>query len=60
MQKVLLVGLGGAIGAMLRYLLYLATAKFYQHAFITTFIINLTGCFIMGIVMTLIFREGMF
>lgn len=61
MQKVLLVGIGGAIGAMLRYLLYLATAKIYHHAFpLTTFFINLTGCFVMGIVMTLILEKEYF
>lgn len=61
MQNIFLVGIGGAIGAILRYMLYLVSAKFYHHSFpLITLFINLTGCFLMGIIMTLILEKECF
>ncbi|MEO6903848.1 MAG: fluoride efflux transporter CrcB [Bacteroidia bacterium] len=49
-KSVIYVGLGGAIGSILRYLTYLLTAKFYSNAFpLATLIINILGCFIIGL-----------
>lgn len=49
-KSVVYVGLGGAIGSILRYLTYLLTAKFYSNAFpLATLIINILGCFIIGL-----------
>ena len=46
----LLVGLGGALGSILRYLTSVITAKYYHDAFpLATFIINIIGCFIIGL-----------
>lgn len=55
MQKVLLVGIGGAIGAMLRYLLIVYCSKFW-HTYppLTILGINISGCFAIGVMLTLI------
>ena len=47
----LLVGLGGAAGAMLRYGLTLATARAAPLFPLGTLLSNLAGCFLMGILM---------
>ncbi len=61
MQNILFVGIGGAMGAVLRYLLYLATSKFLQNTFpVTTLFINLSGCFVIGVIMTLILEQECF
>ncbi|MDQ8052770.1 MAG: fluoride efflux transporter CrcB [Pedobacter sp.] len=50
MKQLLLVGLGGGIGSMLRYLTSLATAKYYQDTFpLATFLINMLGCLLIGL-----------
>ncbi len=46
---ILLVGLGGGAGSILRYLTALLVNKYYSDAFpLATFIINMTGCFAIG------------
>ncbi len=55
LQQVLLVGLGGALGSMLRYagnLLY--TPKSFP---VTTFVINILGSLVMGMVIAWSFRH---
>ncbi len=47
----MLVGLGGAAGAMFRYGLTLATARFAPALPFGTLISNLAGCFLMGALM---------
>lgn len=49
-KQLLLVGLGGGIGSIFRYLTSLLTAKYYTNAFpLATFITNVLGCFIIGV-----------
>lgn len=49
-KSVLLVGLGGGIGSILRYLTTLLVNRFWGNAFpLATFSINIAGCFIIGI-----------
>jgi CrcB protein len=51
MQNVLLVAIGGAVGASSRYLVALAAGRFLDTAFPWgTLIVNLVGCFVMGLV----------
>lgn len=46
----LLVGLGGAAGSMLRYAVSLAVNKATAMSFpLATFLINITGCFLIGL-----------
>ncbi|PKR82311.1 fluoride efflux transporter CrcB [Brumimicrobium salinarum] len=52
LKQLLLIGLGGGIGSALRYLTSLLTTKFYFHQFpLGTFIVNLLGCFLIGILL---------
>lgn len=49
-KQLLLVGLGGGIGSIFRYLTSVLTAKYYTNSFLlATFITNVLGCFIIGL-----------
>ncbi|MFB2121033.1 fluoride efflux transporter CrcB [Parapedobacter sp. 2B3] len=49
-KQLLLVGIGGGIGSMLRFLVSVLTSKFVQGTFpLPTLLINLSGCFLIGI-----------
>ena len=55
LKNFLLVGLGGAIGSMLRYAFYLAiTVKQFPLA---TFAVNIIGSFIIGMALTLSLKD---
>jgi CrcB protein len=57
-KNFLLVGLGGAIGSMLRYAFYLAiTVKPFPLA---TFTVNIIGSFIIGVVLALSLKDDLF
>lgn len=58
MKQVLFVGLGGAAGSVLRYLVSVITAKYYAASFpLATFIVNIAGCFLAGLIFGLIAQE---
>jgi fluoride exporter len=58
LKNFLLVGLGGALGSMLRYALYLLVpVKDFPYP---TLIINITGSFIIGIVIALSIKDETF
>lgn len=49
-KNILLVGLGGGVGSIARYLFYKWFAENFPHNFPWgTFLINLTGCFFIGL-----------
>ena len=51
MQLVLLIGLGGFLGTIARYLSSLAISKAFPESFpYSTFIVNLIGCFVIGLI----------
>lgn len=57
-KNFLLVGLGGAIGSMLRYAIsLLVTVKQFPYS---TFIVNIAGSFIIGAVLALSLKNDMF
>lgn len=57
-KNFLLVGLGGALGSMLRYAFYLAiTVKQFPLA---TFAVNIIGSFIIGAVLALSLKDDLF
>jgi CrcB protein len=57
-KNFLLVGLGGALGSMLRYAVYLSiSVKNFPWG---TFAVNLTGSFIIGIVLALSLKDESF
>jgi CrcB protein len=58
MKQVLFVGLGGAAGSVLRYLANVITMKYYAASFpLATFIVNVVGCFIAGLIFGLVSQE---
>ena len=58
-KQFLLVGLGGALGSMLRYATSLITAKYYSNAFpLATFITNVLGCLLIGILIGYFSKNG--
>ena len=49
-KQIILVGLGGATGSILRYLLQRILTGLFPHVFpVGTFIVNITGCFLIGL-----------
>lgn len=51
-KNIFFVALGGASGSVLRYLVSHFTARVYNGHFpVATFLINITGCFLIGIAM---------
>jgi CrcB protein len=50
LKTIFYIGLGGAIGSVLRYLTSLLVNKYWSQAFpFATFLTNVLGCFIIGI-----------
>ncbi|MCD7972067.1 MAG: fluoride efflux transporter CrcB [Candidatus Azobacteroides sp.] len=50
-KQILLVGLGGGIGSIFRYLSSLLVNKYFMHAFpLATFSVNMIGCFLIGLI----------
>ena len=50
-RNILLVGLGGSIGSIARYLCQKWFSENYPHPFPWgTFIVNITGCFLIGVI----------
>lgn len=51
-KQFLFVGIGGALGSMLRYATSLLTARYYTGGFpFATFMTNLLGCLLIGILL---------
>lgn len=58
LKNILLIGLGGAIGSVLRYLCSIAISKYFSSAFPwPTLAVNVLGCFLIGIFLALFGRE---
>jgi fluoride exporter len=58
MKQILFVGLGGAAGSILRYLASVITFKYYSASFpLATFIVNVSGCFLAGLIFGMIPQE---
>ncbi|NHM07766.1 fluoride efflux transporter CrcB [Flavobacterium sp. CYK-4] len=54
-KTLVLVGIGGALGSVLRYLTTLTVTKYFSTIFPwATFIINVLGCLLIGIIMGLL------
>ncbi|AWH85694.1 fluoride efflux transporter CrcB [Flavobacterium album] len=58
-KSILLVGLGGATGSILRYLTTVLVNKYWSQAFpLATFIINIVGCLLIGLLMAFIEKHA--
>ena len=50
LKQLIIVGLGGGAGSILRYLTSFFTAKYFAGTFpLATFIVNIAGCFLIGL-----------
>jgi CrcB protein len=55
MRTLLLIGLGGGIGSILRYLTSVVIQKYYATVFpLATWVVNILGCLLIGIIMGLL------
>lgn len=51
-KQILLVGLGGGIGSILRFTTSVLVAKYFSSTYpLSTFIVNLIGCFLIGLLL---------
>ncbi|SEL91151.1 fluoride efflux transporter CrcB [Parapedobacter koreensis] len=51
-KQLIAVGIGGAVGSMLRFLVSILTGRLVHGAFpIPTLLINLSGCFLIGLLL---------
>jgi len=59
MQKYLIVMAGGAVGSLARYVAGTAIMSRYGGRFpLATLVVNATGCFLIGVIMTALTREA--
>jgi len=50
-KQLLIVGIGGGAGSILRFAASLLTARYYSGSFpIATFAVNVSGCFLIGLI----------
>ncbi|HMB65094.1 MAG TPA: fluoride efflux transporter CrcB [Eudoraea sp.] len=57
-QQLLLVFLGGGVGSCLRFFISKTYNSYLEHFFLGTFLVNITGCLIMGFVLGLSFKSN--
>lgn len=58
MKQLLLVFFGGGIGSMLRYLISKYFNSYFQHFFLGTFLVNIIGCLLIGIILGLSLKNN--
>jgi fluoride exporter len=52
MKQIILVGIGGGVGSILRYLVKVAAEKIYGNSFpLATFTANMLGCLLIGLLL---------
>ena len=58
-MKLIIIGLGGALGSIGRYLVQFAVGRYVTLTFpLGTFLVNLTGCFLIGLIYGLAERHA--
>jgi len=58
LKAIILVGIGGGTGSILRYLTSCLVSKYFDKPFpLSTFVANMLGCFAMGILIGMIGRH---
>lgn len=58
MKQLLLVFLGGGIGSLLRFVISKTFNSHFQHFYLGTFLVNVLGCLIIGIVLGLSYKNN--
>ena len=58
-KALLLVGIGGGIGSILRYLTSVFVGRHFNSAFpLATFLVNIAGCFLIGLLVTMVEKQA--
>ena len=58
MEQLLLVFLGGGVGSLLRYIIIRTFNNYFPHFYLGTFIVNIVGCLIIGLVLGLSLKNN--
>ena len=58
MKQFLLVFLGGGLGSLLRYIISKAFNGYFQHFFLGTFLVNIIGCLLIGLILGVSFKNN--
>lgn len=58
MKPLLLVFFGGGLGSVLRYLVSKALNSYYPNFYLGTFLVNVLGCLLIGIIFSLTLRAN--
>lgn len=58
MRQLLLVFLGGGLGSILRYVISKNLNPYFQHFFLGTFLVNIVGCLLIGVILGLSFKNN--
>ena len=60
LKTILFIAIGGAIGSVLRFLTTVLVSKFYSNHFpLATFMVNVIGCFLIGILMGFLTKNAL-
>ena len=59
MRQLLLVFIGGGIGSLLRYVIAKTFNNYFQHFYLGTFLVNIIGCLIIGLVFGLSIKNNL-
>lgn len=59
MKQVFLVFLGGGIGSALRYLISKPLNQVFQNFFLGTFLVNIIGCLLIGIILGASYKNNL-
>ncbi len=60
LKTILFIGIGGAIGSVLRYLTSVMVTKYWSNQFpLATFITNVLGCFVIGLFIGLLEKNNL-
>jgi CrcB protein len=61
-KQIILVGVGGGVGSIFRYLTSLLVNKYFHpvHFPLATFVVNIAGCFLIGLLIGLSVRYELF
>ena len=55
----LLVFLGGGLGSLLRYIISKSFNNYFQHFYLGTFLVNIIGCLIIGLVLGISYKNNL-
>ena len=59
MKQFLLVFLGGGLGSLLRYIISKTFNTYFQHFYLGTFLVNIIGCLIIGLVLGISYKSNL-